>query len=246
MIRPPPSSASRSCGSVTRGKTASAREPLAARDVLEAAVGAPQRGDRRQHDQRVVGERAHEHGAPEAVHAVVEPDPGVAVDELGHRERQREQRRPRACAPGCRCARAARRRPRRSTAQSGGTSQRRARACCAGARRRAAAAGGGAPCAQPALEACTRTNASGSSRNAAIGSASSQQRGGTEPTRPCRPRRSDPAPCAHRSRAARPAAASERGLAVAELRRAHAGRRRVEASGRRPCASSTPEPSGYS
>ncbi len=73
-------------------------EALAARHVLERRVGAPQRGDGRQHHERVVGEHAHEHRAPEALDAVVEADPGEAVDELRHGQGQRQQHRPEAAA----------------------------------------------------------------------------------------------------------------------------------------------------
>ena len=113
-------------------------QPEAARDVLERRVGAPQRGDRRQHDERVVRERRDEHGAPEAVDAVVQRDPGVAVDELGHGERQHEQDRPEAAARHVGALDAARRRRRRRSRRAASRA-RRARACCAAAPRRAAA-----------------------------------------------------------------------------------------------------------
>ena len=80
------------------GEDGERSQPLAAGHVLERGVGPPQACDRRQHHERVVRQGADEHGAREAVHAVVEADPRVAVDELGHGQRQREHDRPEAAA----------------------------------------------------------------------------------------------------------------------------------------------------
>ncbi len=69
-------------------------EAQAARDVLEARVGSPERGGDGQIDERVAAERHHEHRAPVAGHAGRDRDPAVAEHEVRHRERQHEHDRP--------------------------------------------------------------------------------------------------------------------------------------------------------
>ena len=219
-------------------------ESLAARDVLERRVRAPQRGDRREHHERVVRERAHEHGAPEATDAVVQPDPGVAVDEFGHGERQCEQDRPEAAArhigaleqPGDAGAddRAERRHEHDELDRVAQElldvrqAQEVDRLRPAGARR---------------LHADERE---GQQQDRADGQRQQPQRCGTEAAPPYQRCRPDPAQCAHGLEQPHLLQHRERGLAVAELRRGHRAPGRSRLSGRMTLWLTTPGRSGYS
>ena len=172
----------------------------------------------------------------EAVDAVVEPDPGVAVDELGHRRAAARAAPPRPAAPG---------RSVRSSSQAAPApmhrAERRARATTSSTVLRSSSSTCGQ--AQEVQRAWSsrrsrpgrRRRPAAAAATAPIGSASSQSGAGPSRRAPARPCRPDAAARAHGLEQPDLLQHVERGLAVAELRRAHAARARCRRAGARPC-----------